>query len=115
MAKTSYKQSQISTGRVDKKAPSTIDQLFGFDTGEKFGTLNLSEYDERLNSMTLSELQDEARKINCPPIDDKERLKRSLRNEFRVYASNYKVPKSPAPTDPSKVSAIVKKLMAEGK
>ena len=118
MAKTNKnyrKNTNVSTGRVDKRNPSTIDQLFGFDDGNKFGTLDYNEYEAKLDNMTLSDLQQEAEKINCPPIDDKERLKRSLKNEFRIYASNYNIPKSPPPTDPSKVSKVVKDFMSEGK
>jgi hypothetical protein len=112
--KNYQKKGSVSTGRVDNNA-STLDQLFGFDNGSKFGTLDYSEFEKRLDAMSLSEIQEEAQKINIPPIDDKERLKRTLKNEFRIYASNYNVPKSPAPVDPSKVNQVVKDLMKEGK
>ena len=114
MAKNNYKNNNISTGRVDKNV-SSMAQLFGEDVGNKFGTLNFGEYEEKLNSMTLNDLQDEARKINCPPIDDKERLKRSLKNEFRVYASNFNLPPQPKQMDLKKVPREVLDFMSEGK
>lgn len=105
----------ISTGKVEQSEPSTLDQLFGLDAGNKFGTLDPKIYQAKLNGLNLGELQEEAKRVSLPPIDDKERLKRALFNEFRVYVSNYRVPKSPKPVDPKKVDPAVLEFMKEGK
>ncbi len=113
ISKNNYKKASVSTGRVEN--PTTLDQLWGFDTGNKFGTLDLGVYTNKLNSLNLSDLQDEAKKLGIPPIDDKSRLIRSLVNEFRVYASNARIPSQPKSVDPSKVSKEVLEFMKEGK
>lgn len=72
-----------------KNSPSTLDQIWGEDGTSKFGTLDLNKYEGRLDGMTKSEVQAEAQKHGLVPIEDTQRLRKSLIQQFKQHSATY--------------------------
>ena len=67
----------------------SLDQLWG-DTGvQKYSTLNVEEYSQKLAEMNKSDLQNHAAKLGLVPIDSRELLVKRLIAEFKKHVSQY--------------------------
>lgn len=99
-------------GKVENRKV-TLDQVWGDDGMRKYGTLDPVEYDEYLKTLNKSDLQTHATKIGLVPIDDKETLKKRLKQEFIKYASQYKV--RPDSTSNKPVSKTARDILSEGR
>ena len=99
-------------GKVENKKV-TLDQVWGDDGMRKYGTLDPVEYDEYLKELSKTDLQSHASRIGLVPIDDRETLKRRLKQEFIKYVSQYQV--KPDSKDIKPVSKTAKNILSEGR
>lgn len=99
-------------GKVENRKV-TLDQIWGDDGKRKYGTLDPVEYDEYLKNLTKSDLQAHATKIGLVPIDDRETLKKRLKQEFVKYTSQYRV--RPDSTNNKPVSKTASDILSEGR
>jgi len=77
-------------GREDTKTVfTTLDQVWGKDISERYGTLDESVYRDRLNEMGRTELWQHCTKIGLPPHDNIGGLKQKLLATFRQYLSEH--------------------------
>lgn len=97
-----------------KKQPTSLEQVWGFDGMEKFGTSDEGQYNKRLEDMNRPELETHARMMGVVIVESSSRLKDKLMTEFRQHQSLLNKPASTAhPT--IKVSEAAMKVLAEGK
>lgn len=98
----------------EETRPTTLDQIWG-DTGQsKYGTMDEKVYNQQLVGMNKSDLQAHAIKVGLVPIDDRERLTKTLMHEFRMHVASFRHPKqklAPAAQIPPEVT----KILAEGR
>jgi len=99
-------------GKVENRK-ITLDQIWGDDGKKKYGTLDPVEYDEYLKGLTKSDLQAHATKIGFVPIDDKETLKKRLKQEFLKYISQFRV--RPENLNNKPVSKTASDILSEGR
>lgn len=98
-------------GKVEK--PVTLDQIWG-DTGKnKYGTLLLEEYEQKLNDYNKSDLQSHAVKVGLVPIDNRENLVKRLKQEFVKYVSQFKA--RPEVDNTKGSSKKAKDILSEGR
>jgi hypothetical protein len=98
-------------GKVEN--PVTLDQIWG-DTGEnKYGTLNLEDYEKYVSDLNKSDLQAHAVKVGLVPIDDRKTLVARLKREFVKHVSQYNV--KPLDKKEPKLSKKVKDILSEGR
>lgn len=103
-----------TNGQITDTQPTTLDMIWGDDGLSKYGTLNQSEYENYLNNLNKSDLHSHAAKLNVMPIDNRDRLTKTLIREFVSFANKYKQPKfTPAPMKP--ISKEVQKILSEGR
>jgi hypothetical protein len=102
-------------GKVETFQPTTLAQIWG-DTGkDKYGTLDVSEYEQKLKSMNKSDLQAHARSLGIMPDDNYDLLKRKLKQEFLLHINEYRLPSPPPSKGKSALTPEVAKILAEGK
>lgn len=70
----------IVTGKKDS-GPSLFEKI-GFSHFYKFGAEDIDEYVKNLNKMNLSDLQAHAMKLGVMPKHDRNRIIRTLKQEF---------------------------------
>lgn len=110
------KKSKLDTlnqahGQIE--GPRTLDQVWGDKGLDKYGTLDLTEYQKYLKESTKSDLQAHAVKIGLVPVDDRETLTKRLVREFNKHVSLYK--SAPKTRNDIKLSKAAKDILAEGK
>lgn len=99
-------------GKVENRK-ITLDQVWGDDGKRKYGTLDTAEYEEYLKSLSKTDLQAHATKIGLVPVDDREALRKRLKQEFVKYASQYQA--RPDNKTVKSVSKNVKDILSEGR
>jgi len=99
-------------GKVENRKV-TLDQIWGDDGKRKYGTLDPVEYEEYLKGLSKSDLQAHAVKIGLIPIDDRETLRKRLKQEFVKYASQYRVRPDSSSNKP--VSKSARDILSEGR
>lgn len=111
--KTKLTELKQSNGNLDTQ-PTTLDQIWG-DTGlSKYGTLDETEYTNQLSEMNKSDLFAHAATLGIMPIDNRERLVKSLLRNFKSYVASFQMPKA-LPGAPKAVSKEVSKILSEGR
>lgn len=77
-------------GKVEKSAPTTIEQLMGL-SGNKYGTLNIAEYTQKLDNFTWEELRSHALDNGLIPgdVENKQRIKNTLIQIFNEYRGKF--------------------------
>ena len=116
------KERKVKGMKKEKKSknqeftPTTMEQILG-DTGiNKYGTMELKVYEEKLNDMNKSDLQTHALNLGVPPIDDRVRLQKNLVASFKRHVSGYRMPPQPKQKIGEKnLPKEVLKIMAEGR
>jgi hypothetical protein len=97
-------------GKVEN--PVTLEQVWGDDGLNKYGTLDTEKYLEYVNSLNKSDLQKHAVKIGLVPIDDRTNLIARLKKEFVKHTAKY----SARTLAPKKdISKKAKDILAEGR
>ena len=94
--------------------PSTLEQVWGNDGLETYGTNDEVKYLETLNGMAKVDMQEHATKVGLIPIDNIEILKGRLVKEFKKHVNAYRRPKV-VPGRDIKLSKAVKDILGEGK
>jgi hypothetical protein len=98
-------------GKVEN--PITLEQIWGNDGFKKYGTLEVSEYEKFLAELNKSDIQAHAVKVGLIPIDDRETLKKRLKQEFVKYASQFKA--RPLVDNKNDLSKKSKDILSEGR
>jgi hypothetical protein len=94
--------------------PTTLDQIMG-DTGiGKYGTMNESDYEQKLTEMNKSDLYAHASQVGIMPIDSRDRLVKNLLRQFKNHVTSFRRPKMTIP-GLKPISADVMKIIAEGR
>ena len=109
-------QELIETHGKIEGAPTTLEQVWGYNEMAKYGTLNEDVYKGQVDEMSRTDLESHARRLGVVIVESTARLRDILVTEFRRYkslsrkpVSETKVASSVAPSD------IVKKILAEGR
>lgn len=68
-----------------------LDQIWGNDGLRKYKTLDVAEYEQKLDSMSKIDLWEHAISVQESVIDNREILKKKLIKRFRQHVSQYKV------------------------
>ncbi len=102
-------------GRADTKRPTSLDQIWGADGLSKYGTMDLDEYESKLNDMMMVDLQNHARDVGLRPDVEAGVLRGRLINEFKKHVASYKGASSRAysPT-PKSVPSHIQKILKVG-
>jgi len=66
-----------------------LEALLGMDTMNPFGTLNREIFAERVDEMTLADLQSLAMRVGYPPSRDRLSLKSGLKKEFSDFLKKH--------------------------
>lgn len=101
-------------GREETYQPQTLAQIWGETGREKYGTLDLEEYRQQLESMTRSDMEEHARVVGIGIVDGKVRLRDNLIKEFKNHVAMARKPVEVKKV-PSKPSAAALKVMSEGR
>lgn len=105
-----------STNASKKVTAQTLDQLWGDDGLWKYKTMDVGEYEKQLNEMNAADVRDHAIKLGFMPIENTERLKGRLINEFRKFVGSYNKPESVGlKVNGRPVSKDVMNILAEAK
>lgn len=101
-------------GKVDNIEPTTLDQIWGDDGTSKYGTLNEEDYLNKLKGMTKSDIYLHASKLGIVPVDDRNRLQKTLLSGFRKHVAKFRMPSQ---TDESheKLPKNIREILEEGK
>ena len=111
--KPSLDELSQSHGKEEGTQPTSLDQIWG-DTGvSKFGTLDETEYQSKLEEMNKSDLQTHATKVGLVPVDDVNLLKKRLSKEFTKHVSSFRTPQQTQGV--KKLSKSALKILGEGK
>jgi hypothetical protein len=94
-----------------KDQVTSLAQLWGEVDTQKYGTNDASEYERQLNEMNMSDLYAHAANLGIRPTDSRDRLTRTLINEFLGHVSSFH---RPTPTGPKRVSKNVMNIVREG-
>ena len=100
-------------GKVDHQ-PTTLEEIWGEDGTSKYGTLNPEVYKEKLDGMTKSDIYLHASQMGIVPVDDTNRLKKTLMGLFNRHKAKFQVPPPQDETQPALPDKI-KKILEEGK
>ena len=112
--KKSVKNLSQTHGKEEKFEPTTLDQIWGDDGSNVYGTMEETNYEGTLDDMNLSDLQAHASRVGIIPIDNRQTLRERLLREFRKHVSAYKKPIH-AVESPSHVDPEVMKILSEGR
>lgn len=112
MKQTKLNKAKQANGQVDTQ-PTTLNQIWGDDGLSKYGTFNLEEYTVQLTEMNKSDLFAHAAKLGVMPIDNRERLVKTLVKSFKEYCNSYHQPKFIAPK--LNVTKEIAKILSEGR
>jgi len=114
--KTKTKKIQID-GQND--APLTVGQLLGETGLDKYNTLDEKEYENKLNGLNKTDLQEHAIKIGLIPIDNRLILTQRLMREFKKHVASYSRPRNekvkPSKYPDNKIPEDVLKILSAGR
>lgn len=80
---------QVNGKNEERKSYKTLDQLFGDSGANKFGTLELDSYQNKLAAMNIVDLQEECTKYGLMPGYDRHRMIERLLGEFKAHLFSY--------------------------
>lgn len=112
---TSLSSLSQTNGQKSRPNYTNLDQIWGKTGMIKYGTLDPVIYESQLREMTKSDLYSEAQKVGLQPVDNKERLIKSLIQEFKSYAAQFAAPPNVVDNNGKQLSPKVLKILAEGK
>ena len=114
--KTTSKMKSLSQthGKEESFKPTTLAQIWGDDGISKYGTLNETEYVQKIDEMHFSDLKTHAADLGLIPVDYRHLLSKRLLSEFRSHVNEYTTPvdNDAIPDSPSEK---VRKILEEGK
>jgi len=95
-----------------------LEELLGVKTMNPYGTLNQEIFAEKLESMTLTDLQNLSIKIGIPPTRNSIELKKNLKRSLEIYIRQHNIGSSVSgrpiidPSSPNYESVV--RLFKEG-
>tara|TARA_R110002051_G_scaffold4780_1_gene26411 strand:- start:1838 stop:2224 length:387 start_codon:yes stop_codon:yes gene_type:complete len=101
-------------GKSDEIEPTTLDQIWGDDGTSKYGTLNEEEYLNKLDGMTKSDIYLHASRLGIVPVDDRNRLRKTLVSGFRKHVAKFKMP-TQSDESHQKLPKNIREILEEGK
>jgi len=101
------------TGKEETLVPTTLEQILGRTGSSKYGTLDDQEYKSGLEVMNKADLQTHASEVGLVPIEDRNRLIKSLVNEFLAHAAKFQ--RTPQKKVNKKPTAIMEKILSRGR
>ena len=104
-----------TTGKVEDFQPTTLEQLWGFDSMSRYGTTKEEEYNAQLTQMTRADLETHAKKQGVVLLETNARLIDACLKEFRVYVSSLQKPKQPKNQSKEDASPEVQRILNEGR
>jgi hypothetical protein len=112
--KKSIKNLSQTHGKEEKFEPTTLDQIWGDDGLNVYGTMQENQYEDQIDDMNLSDLQAHASRVGIIPVDNRNTLRERLVREFRKHVASYRKPMdNPSPTPP--MSKEIMKILSEGR
>jgi hypothetical protein len=97
-------------------APTSLEQILGITGQTKYGTMDEGEYQNKLDNLSKSDLQAHATKIGIVPVDNRDRLIKTMMQQFRLHLSSFRHPKRPVGNANAKqVSPEIAKILALGR
>lgn len=109
---------QVADGKNDIEKIKNLEDLLGVKQTNPFGTTNKEVLEERMNEMTLTDLQTFAIKIGILPSGNKLSLKNKILRSFKSHAgagSGYNIGYNQPLVDPSsKQAEEILKISREG-
>jgi hypothetical protein len=112
--KKSVKNLSQTHGKEEKFEPTTLDQIWGDDGLNTYGTMEESQYEGQIDDMNLSDLQTHASRVGIIPIDNRNTLRDRLMREFRKHVASYRKPIN-NPSPPAAISKEMRQILSEGR
>lgn len=129
--KTNEKKARTKSTKTEKKLPmetngkkaservyTRLDQIWGNDGLSKYKTLDINEYERKLDGMSKVDLWEHAVSVQESVIDNKEILKKKLIKRFRQHVSQYRIIEANSTNGKVKknpISEDVQKILNEGR
>ena len=85
--KASKRKIEFSDGKNSKAENESIETILGFKEKNHFGTTNVKEFEDKLETLSMSELQAMAVTASVFPSGTKVSLKNKLKKAFNQYLS----------------------------
>ena len=112
--KKSVKNLSQTHGKEEKFEPTTLDQIWGDDGLNVYGTMVEDQYETQIDEMNMSDMQTHASRVGIIPIDNRNTLRERLLREFRKHVASYRKPVSNPSPQPS-ISKEMRKILSEGR
>ena len=101
-------------GKEEKFEPTTLDQIWGDDGLNEYGTMQEEVYENQIDDMNMSDLQTHASRVGIIPVDNRITLRERLMREFRKHVNSFKKPVD-ASSPPSLPDKETMKILSEGR
>ena len=101
-------------GKEEKFEPTTLDQIWGDDGFDMYGTMKEEEYENQIDDMNMSDLQTHASRVGIIPVDNRITLRERRVREFRKPVTAYRKPTLP-PNTPKPLDSEAMKILSEGR
>ena len=103
-------------GKEETFEPTMLDQVWGETGLTKYGTMDEKAYKSHLNGLARSDLQMHASEVGIVPVDNRDRLEKTLMSEFKKHIAAYTKPAPPSsPKDKSNLDKKVRDILDEGR
>jgi len=112
--KKSVKNLSQTHGKEEKFEPTTLDQIWGDDGLNVYGTMVEDQYEDQIDEMNISDLQTHASRVGIIPIDNRKTLRERLLREFRKHVASYRKPVDNPSPEPV-LSDEMMKILSEGR
>jgi hypothetical protein len=110
------KNIKVIHGKKISKAPQTLDQVWGDQGLELYGTLNEEKYEAEIDQMQKGDLFYHSIAHDIKPIGDRKRLKTKLIAKFRKHVEKFKPHGLETDTfEDKKMSKAIMTILAEGR
>ena len=101
-------------GKEEKFEPTTLDQIWGDDGFDMYGTMKEEEYENQIVDMNMSDLQTHASRVVIIPVHNRITLRERRVREFRKHVTAYRKPTLP-PNTPKPLDSEAMKILSEGR
>jgi len=95
--------------------PTTLDQVWGDEGLSVYGTMNQEEYQSQLDNYNRTDLQAHASRLGIVPLDDRNRLTKTLVSEFKKHVSAFRRPSEAEKKVEDDTHERVRKLLSDGR
>jgi len=85
--KKTVKTDSQAHGKLEGKAPTTLEEVIYGRARQKYFTTDVNEYSKYVRAIPKSELHQHARQVGVIPSDNRAMLERNLINKFAQHTS----------------------------